>query len=257
MREPAAIVGLAIAMATLVTALSARAQQGPMALPEVVVTAPKATPPLPYHPEVMTGTLGNTRVEENKWAPIPCDTSRMNTANTGNCQVGPHVTNAFSYMAGGERPMAYGDCKIVHPLVTAVIGRFAVEADLLVFDPYKVTASGINGKCTIWSGYRNLPTDFYDMNQVTRRGAGWRNFVQGNGASGTQSTIEFADAGRNCLAFERLGPPWQGGFIWVMHAAMCGEGSMPIYPAEIDAVAAQLQIHTYDPVGNLVPPPRY
>jgi hypothetical protein len=256
MREIAAVAGLAIATAALASAFSASAQQAQMTLPEVVVAAPKATPtPAPYHAPRETGMLGNTRVEENQWPQIPCDSSRMNTA-AGKCQDGPKVMSALSYMAGGERPNAYGDCTIVHPLVTAVIGRFAVEADVLVFDPYKVTAVPINSKCTVWSGYEHLPDDFKDMNQVARRGAGWRNFVQGDGRSGAQSTIEFADGGRNCLALERLGPYWHGGFVWVMHATMCEGGTTPIVQADIDAVAGALQIHTYDPVGNLRPPPK-
>jgi hypothetical protein len=256
MRKIAAVAGLAIATAALASAVSASAQQGQMTLPEVVVTAPKATPlPLPYHPHV-TGMLGITRVEEDQWPQIRCDSSRMNTGTGGKCQDGPKVMNALSYMAGGERPNAYGDCTIVHPLVTAVIGRFAVEADVLVFDPYKLTAGPYNGKCTVWSGYEHLPDDFKDMNQVARRGAGWHNFVQGNGESGAQSTIEFTDGGHNCLAVERLGPPWHGGFVWVFHATMCEEGTTPIVQADIDAVAGALPIHVYDPVGNLRPPPK-
>lgn len=134
-----------------------------------------------------------------------------------------------------------------------MIGRFAVETDVLVFDPYKLTAVGTNGKCTVWSGYEHLPNDFKDMNQVARRGVGWHNFVPGNGQSGGQSTIEFADGRSSCLALERLGPRWQAGFVWVTHARLCQAGT-PISQADIDAVAGALQIHVYDPVGNLTAP---
>jgi len=37
---------------------------------------------------------------------------------------------------------------------------------------------------------------------------------------------------------------------------MCEGGTTPIVQADIDAVAGALQIHTYDPVGNLRPPPK-
>jgi hypothetical protein len=254
MRKSTALAGLVLGAAMLAQAGSAWAQQAQTTLPEVEVTAPKVTAP-PEWAAPRPGMLGKTRVEEDKWVEVPCDSARMNTAATGNCQAGPMVMSAMSYLGAGDVPMAYGDCTIVHPLITAIIGRFAVEADVLVFDPYKVTAGPYNGKCTVSSGYEHLPGDFKDMNQVARRGVDWRNFVPGNGQSGAQSTIEFSDGGRGCVALERLGPPWHGGFVWVLHATMCQAGIVPISQAEIDGVAGTLQIHIYDPVGNLRPPP--
>jgi hypothetical protein len=64
-----------------------------------------------------------------------------------------------------------------------------------------------------------MPDDFKDLNQVTRRGTGWRNFAKG----APQSTMEFSDGAHNCLAVERLGPPWHGGYVWVVHASICRE----------------------------------
>jgi hypothetical protein len=259
--------GIAAAVAAL--AMPAVAQQAQTTLPELSVTAPKTQPEPAPGMAPTQGMLGKTRVEEDKWPEIPCGDSRMVTAaaatqtgaagpGDGRCQDGPKVQNFLSIAGGGDHPNAYGDCRIVHPLITAVVGRFAVEADVLVFDPYKITAGPYNGKCTVWSGFEHLPQDFRDMNQVTRRGVSWHNFVGGNGQPGTQSTMEFADGERSCLALERLGPPWHGGFVWVMHAAMCqdaGAAVTPITLADIDAVAHGLQIQVYDPVGNLVPPP--
>jgi len=251
MPKIAAVTGIAATLGMLASTVSAPAQQAQTTLPEVTVTAPNAQQPEWYAPR--PGMLGKTRVEEQQWQEIPCDSSRM-TAGAGKCQDGPKVMSAASYMSAGERPNAYGDCTIVHPLITAVIGRFAVEADVLVFDPHKVTPTQWNGKCTVWSGYRHLPDDFRDMNQVARRGTGWQNFVPGDGHSGAQSTMQFADGSRSCLALERLGPPWQGGFVWVMHATLCQAAAMPITQADIDTVAGTLQIHVYDPVGNLAAP---
>jgi hypothetical protein len=251
MPKIAAVTGIAVAVAMLASAVSAPAQQAQTTLPELTVTAPSAKP---EWAAPRSGMLGKVRVEEEQWREIPCDSSRMNAA-AGKCQEGPKVMSALSYMASGERPNAYGDCTIVHPLTRAVIGRFAVEADVLVFDPYKVTAAvQINNKCTVWSGYEHLPDDFKDMNQVARRGVAWQNFVPGNGQAGAQSTMEFADGRNSCLALERLGPRWQAGFVWVMHATLCQAGTMPISQTDIDAVAGALQIHVYDPVGNLAAP---
>src|SRR5262249_49456181 len=120
-------------------------------------------------------------------------------------------------------------------------------------DPYFVHAAqwGSNRKCTIWTGYEHLPDDFRDMNQVARRGVGWHNFVPGNGRSRAQSTMEFTEGSNSCLALERLGPPGQGGLVWARHATRGQAGRMQTSQADIDAVIGALQIHTYDPDGNL------
>lgn len=261
MRKLAAIASVIAAAAASALPALAPAQQAETTLPELSVTAPKAARP----PEWMAprpGMLGKIRVEEDKWPEIPCAAARIDAMpaaalGTNTCQDGPKVMSAASYMgAGGNIPNAYGHCDISHPLITATIGRFAVEADVLVFDPYKVTADPYNGKCTVTSGFDNLPSDFRDLNQVARRGTAWRNFVGGNGGPGAQSTMEFTDADRTCLALERLGPPWHGGFVWVLHATMCQQDAAPIVQADVDGVISGLHIRVYDPVGNLAPPPR-
>ncbi|MFZ2007563.1 MAG: hypothetical protein WB697_20115 [Stellaceae bacterium] len=85
-----------------------------------------------------------------------------------------------------------------------------------------------------------MPDDFKDMNQMTRRGSGWGNFVKGR----PQSTIQHADAGRNCVAFEWLGPPWHGGYVWVVHASICPAAGGAVQFADIDAVFTTLQLRT-------------
>jgi hypothetical protein len=109
----------------------------------------------------------------------------------------------------------------------------------------------LDKNCTVWSGFRHLPDDFVDMNQVTRRGAGWRNFVKG----GDQNTAEFDYAGHSCVAVERFGPRWHGGNVWLAHASICPDTPAPLTEADIDAVFAMLKIQVYDPVGNLASPP--
>jgi hypothetical protein len=249
MRKIAAIAGMAAAAAMLVSAGSSPAQQAQTTLPELSVTAPGALPQ-----KSAPGMLGHTRVEEDKWPEIPCAAARIDAAaaTSGKCQDGPKVITAMAYIGGSANvPFAYGPCTISHPLISTTIGRFAVEADVMVFDPYRETAERYNGRCTVWSGYENMPDDFKDMNMVARRGVGWHDFVPGDGQPGAQSTIGFLDAGRNCLALERLGPRWHGGFIWVLHATLCQDATMPpIGPADVDAVVGALQIRVHDPAGQ-------
>ena len=58
-------------------------------------------------------------------------------------------------------------------------GKLSIEADILVFDPYKVVANG--GATPRWCYVRSYwgydEEDFLDMNQVTRRGTNWHNLV--------------------------------------------------------------------------------
>ncbi len=253
MREIAAVAGAAASVAIVLWAGPGLAQQARTTLPALDVTAPRAAPQ-PFEPPT-TGMLGKVRVEEDKWPEIPCGTAQISAATTGKCQNGPMLMSAMSYGGVGNVPNAYGACTIRHQLISVDVGRFAVEADVQVFDPYKVTGDLYNGLCTVWSGYEHMPEDFKDMNQVTRRGGNWRNFVPGNGRSGAQSTIEFSEGSRSCVAVERLGPPWHGGFVWVLRATICQAGAAPIVPADVDTALSAVQIHVYDPDGNLRPPP--
>lgn len=253
MRKLAAI-GLGFAVIAGSGAWPVSAQTPETTLPEVTVTAPRRAPQLsPAQP----GMLGNLRVDEQRWPVIPCAGARIGAVTSGRCQVGPSVITAAAYMGSSNVPNAYGACTIAHQLITTAIGRFSVEADVEVFDPYKLTADPYNSRCTVWSGYEHLPGDFRDMNQVTRGGGGWHDFLPGSGRSGAQSTMEFSDGASRCIALERLGPPWHGGFVWVLHATLCqAEPAPPITAADIDATVGAIRINTYDPDGNLRPPPR-
>jgi len=246
-----AAAALAAAAAILMWPEAARAQQARTALPDVDVTAPVLPPPPKFSP--MSGKL---RVEEDKWPQIPCDRSRIASGAVGKCQTSPPVESFMSGTPTGPDPGAGGsDCTIAHHLLSLDIGRLAVEADALIFDPYKLTASmNFNKHCKVWSGFRDMPEDFKDLNQVTRRGVGWRNFVPGGTQSGAQSTIEFSEVRRGCVALERLGPPWRGGYVWVVHATICQPGTLPIEKTDIDTVFNALQLRVYDPTGNLRPP---
>jgi len=224
----------------LLLSVSALAQQQSQPLPDVNVTAQAPIKNInPFNP-----FSGNTRVEEDKWPVIPCQGARIDLGAGARCQTGTQVEN-FMTMAQSGR------CDIARQLAMVKNARYEAEADVMIFDPYKVTATGHQMKnCTVWTGYTNMPDNFRDMNQMTRRGSGWRNFVKG----APQSTIEFTDGGKNCLAVERLGPPWHGGYVWVVHASICPTTAAPLQNADIDGVFATLQLRQYDAQGNLRAP---
>ena len=117
----------------------------------------------------------------------------------------PGATDQISNPKGGS------NCDLALDVVVYDDGNFSIEADTVIFDPYKVTAIGhqtsqfcyVNGN----SGYGL--EDFQDMNQVTRRGTGWRNLI----GNGEDKSIEFSDGARHCIAVQKAGPPWGGGYI--------------------------------------------
>jgi len=221
----------------LFSAVAVSAQQNPTPLPDVNVTAQAPIQQVnPFNP-----FSGNTRVDEARWPVIPCESARIALGPGSKCQTGTQVEN-FLTMSASTR------CDIARQVTMVSNARYQVEADVMIFDPTKVTAAGHQGKnCTVWTGYTNMPDDFKDMNQMTRRGSGWANFVKG----APQSTMSFSDGARGCLAVERLGPPWHGGYVWVVHASICPASAAPLQNADIDAIFATLQLRQYDPQGNL------
>lgn len=244
LRRSAACAALFIALTR--AALSQNTQPP---LPDVNVTAPANTESFITR-GFTTPYAGHIRVEEDKWPVVPCATARISTASGGGtCQNGAPTETSMS-LAGRQEP----NCTIYHQLVTFQTGALAVEADSLIFDPFKIVSGSPTGhqdkNCLVWSGYLRLPDDFHDMNQVARRGTNWQNFVKGN----PLSTMQFADGNRACLAVEKLGPPWRGGYIWVVHASICQPDARPVQPSDIAAVLGGLRLDRYDPLGNLQAP---
>jgi hypothetical protein len=231
-----------IAAAAALLGFSAMAAaQTAQPLPDVNVTAPAPI----QHVNPFNPFSGDTRVDEAKWPAIPCAGARIDLGAGGKCQTGTPVETFLTMSQGGR-------CDIARQVAMINNARYQIEADVMIFDPYKVTASGHQLKnCTVWTGYVNMPDDFKDMNQMTRRGTGWRNFVK----AAPQSTIEYSDGARNCLAVERLGPPWHGGYVWVVHASICPATQAPLQLADVDAIFGMLQLRTYDAQGNLRAPP--
>jgi hypothetical protein len=222
----------------------AAAQEKQAPLPDVNVTAPATTES--FVTKGFTPYDGNVRVEEDKWPVIPCATARISAGPNGTCQTGTPTENFLS-RSGGEP----GNCIIAHQLVTFQTGSLSVEADTMIFDPYKIVSGSPTGhqdkNCFIWSGYQRPLSDFPDMNRVTRRGGGWRNLV----IAKPVSTYDFSDQGRNCEAIEKLGPNWHGGYIWVVHASICQPDARAVSATDIASVLAGLRLDRYDPIGNL------
>jgi hypothetical protein len=228
-------------------AAAASAQQN-MTLPEVTVIAPgnqpqtsptsQSAPGMPY--------FGNVRVEETKWPEIPCAASRVGAAAPGTCRKGPPQMTFERGDANGGRQM--GNCQIAHDLVISTLGGLQFEADSLVFDPYYISGIGHQRQdCYVEALPARLEAQFADMNQMTRPGSGWRNLA----ANGDLTTMEFNVGPDNCLALEKRGPRWGGGFIYLIHASICRKDGRSVDSGNIATVLGAIQVQQHDPNGNL------
>jgi hypothetical protein len=233
------------AMAWLASVVDARAQTPQIGLPDVTATAPGPTPVPRRTPDPF---ISKWRNEEDKFVEQPCGTTRLSASVRGaRCLVGYRLTNdlvvAGQLASGGSSP-----CDMGLDVVMYNAGNLAVEADILSFDPYKVTATGTIAKwCHI--GQRKLEEDdFRDLNQVTRRGSNFGPIVSND--NGDQS-VGFLDAQRRCIAISKNGPVWGAGRMWVMHATICGIDAQPVSAQDIVQTTDNLLVRIYDPIGNL------
>jgi hypothetical protein len=221
-----------------------------LGLPEVTVTAPPITPSWrkwnPYS--------SNPRVEEEKWPEIPCSGSRISAGAATDCRAGPPLGHEGMGLPSGNLSIDASNCRMGHDLViTNAIGNLAIEADAVVVDPYFVSAIGSQHKgCYAQSHYSDLREDFPDMNQMTRRGSGWRNYVE----NGDLSTMEFSLGASDCRAIEKRGPTWLGGHVYVIHASVCRKDGHAIEAADVDLALGSLRVQQYESHGNLRPPPQ-
>ena len=123
------------------------------------------------------------------------------------------------------------------------------EADSLVFDPYYVSAIGHQRQdCYVEGRPSTLHEQLVDMNHMTRQATRWGSL----GENGDISSMDFSLGPDNCLAFEKRGPRWGGGYIWLVHVATCRKDGQPVSLTDVDAVMAALHIEQRDPNGNLV-----
>ena len=246
MRAKDPIAGFLVLGAIACWGAGAAAQQN-LLLPDVTVTAPPVAPPAPLSPRP-SPYFGNPRVEEHRWPEIPCSTSRIDLGGASTCRKGPSQQTFEQGDGQGRRQQS--NCNIAHDLTVSTIGALEIAADVLVFDPYYVSAIGHQRQdCFVDTTDSDLRDDFPDMNQMTRRGTGWRNFLN----RGDLITMEFSVGPDNCLAFEKRGPRWGGGYLYLIHASICRKDRRVVDAADIDVVVGALRVERRDPTGNLNP----
>jgi hypothetical protein len=228
-----------------------------LTVPNVTVTAPA----IPTQPPDLTGDpfkayarnpyAGRYRVDENRFAKVPCADTRIAAATTGNCLRGYRLTGGLAYMPSGNIPRTKR-CDIALDVVSFDVADLSIEADVLIMDPNKVTADGYPGPDCYVSGYDGFnQRDFEDINQVTRRGSNWHDLE----GTGDDKSMAFSDGPRDCIAVRRHGPRYLGGYTYMLRASICRTDGASIAPADIARALAAMKIREYDPDGNLRPPP--
>jgi hypothetical protein len=226
------------------------AQENKLAVPNVNVTAPAVPIEPPYLRNQWKSYqrnpyAGRYRVEEDKFAEVPCTETRIASSAGGKCLQGYRLVPgmALLHQSGGLR------CDMALDVVMYSVGGLSIEASTLIFDPYKLVATGMPGKyCFVRSHPSYDQEDFQDMNRVTRRGTNWRNLV----SSGEEDkSIEFSDGPHNCIAVHKAGPPWRGGYVYMLHASICRTDMAAVRVEDVAYALGSLQIRQYDPRGNL------
>jgi len=237
-----------VTAAMIASVSSACAQETRLKVPKVIVTAEAApgVPPYMRDPSkayARNPYFGRYRVEEDKFAEVPCTATRIAFAQGGRCLQGYRLT-----LPEASTEIGGNSCDMALDVVGANTGKLYIEADILALDPYKVTANGSPPRwCYVHSYMGYDQEDFQDMNEVTRRGSNWHNLQ----INGQERSIEFSDGTHNCVAVLKPGPVWLGGYTYMMHASICRTDTAVVQPQDIAYVLGSLQTRTYDPVGNL------
>jgi len=160
----------AIVMAAIIaSANGVCAQETRLKVPKVIVLAQAAPgePPYmrdPWKSYARNPYFGRYRVEEGNFAEVPCTATRIAFAPGGRCLQGYRLTlpEASTSETGAN------SCDMALDVVGANTGKLYIEADILAFDPYKVTASGSSPRWCYVHGYLGYDQeDFQDMNEVT------------------------------------------------------------------------------------------
>jgi hypothetical protein len=241
---------VALAAAIASWSSGANAQQTQLSVPNVTVTAPAAPvqPPYlrnPWRSYERNPYAGRYRVEEDKFPEVPCSVTRIASSAGGKCLQGYRLTPGTALVYSSQGSL---NCDMALDVVMYNARNLSVEASTLIFDPYKLTAVGLPNKWCKVSGEGYDQEDFQDMNQVTRRGSNWRNLAS---RGGVDRSIEFSDGPHDCVAVVRAGPPWRGGYVYMLHASICRTDTSAMHPEDVSYALSSLQLRQYDPVGNL------
>jgi hypothetical protein len=250
MRSICKLAGAIAAIVILPSAANTFAQETKqLPLPQVTVTAPAAPvePPYlrnPWKSYERNPYAGRYRVEEDKFAKVPCHVTRIASSAGGNCLQGYRLTPGDAIVTNRTGTV----CDMALDVVMYNVGNLSIEASTLIFDPYKVTAIGFSATfCYVQAHPSYGQEDFQDMNQVTRRGTNWRNLV----SEGEAKSIEFSNGPHNCVAVHRPGPPWRGGYVYMLHASICRTDTAAVRAEDVSYTLGQLEVRQYDPAGNL------
>ena len=244
------LAGIIVATAIISAAIGTYAQETKqLPVPNVTVTAPAAPvePPYlrnPWKSYQRNPYAGRYRVEEDKFTEVPCTATRIASSAGGKCLQGYRLVPGTVLFAqrGGLK------CDMALDVVMYRAGNLSIEASTLIFDPYKLVATGLPGKyCYVVGNPGYAQEDFQDMNQVTRRGSNWRNLI----SNGEDKSIEFSDGRHNCVAVHKPGAPWRGGYVYMLHASICRDDTAAVRAEDVAYALGSLQIRQYDPVGNL------
>jgi len=130
-----------VTAAITASASGAYAQDTKLSVPNVTVTAPAAPVEPPYMRDQSKAYgrnpyFGRYRVEEDKFFEAPCSATRIAFGPNGKCLQGYRLGLPGMTSQGGN------PCDMGLDVVIDTAGKLAVEADILSFDPYKVTAQG-------------------------------------------------------------------------------------------------------------------
>lgn len=236
---------LALAAIACSAGNAAAADAPNVGLPDVTVTAPPSVSPNAAPREALPTELnpygGRNRVEEDMFLEKPCTETRLASTMGGKCLEGYKLQNGI---------LTSGVCHIQLDVVMSRTATYTFEADAFVFDPYLVTAIGPLPKyCKVAPQSAYDEDRLKDMNQMTRRGTNWRNYVKND----SEITSEYSDGRLNCLATRRDGPPWRGGFVWTVHASLCRLDGARVEAADVQQMLSSLKISVHDPIGNLRP----
>jgi hypothetical protein len=138
---------------------------------------------------------------EDKWPNIPCGAARISSGTASTRKTGPLLGHeGMGLPSNNVTSIDASNCRMGHDLVITSLGNLVIEADAIVVDPYYVSAIGSQHKgCYAQSHYSDLREDFPDMNQITRKGSGWRDYVE----SGDLTTMAFSVGSADCRAIEK------------------------------------------------------
>ena len=133
-----------VAAAVILPGRSYAQEANQLHLPKVTITAPPPASQPPYLRDPgksyeRNPYFGRNRVEEDRFKEVPCAATRIASAAGGKCLQGYRLQPATTL---SNRRASGAICELALDVVIFTVGRLSIEADTLIFDPYKLTAIG-------------------------------------------------------------------------------------------------------------------